>query len=147
MPVNYCHNCGKKAPSVSCKFCPECGTNLASLSSSPPKPEEKLKKLKTFAPKILAFNNKGKQYEEIDADDGESVEQFTTELTGLEFETDINSSPPIKETLKQIMASPCPTSQAYPTEPQKFEYDEKTFRAEFLKEAGTTRDSKDINGD
>jgi len=146
MPANYCHNCGKKALSISSKFCSECGTNLASLSSSPP-PLKKLpsyKSNKTFVPKISAINKDGDKYESIDPDDGHSVDEFSVEMDELQFEMDERQSN--KETLKQMLASPCPP-QSYPTEPQEIPYDEKTFRAEFMKEAGTTKISKEINGD
>lgn len=49
MVQQYCHNCGKKMPQASLKFCPHCGTNLASLASTPPKEEpQKPSRASTF---------------------------------------------------------------------------------------------------
>ena len=38
--LKFCHQCGKPTHQAGGKFCPHCGTNLTSLASTPPPPEE-----------------------------------------------------------------------------------------------------------
>lgn len=127
----FCHHCGKKYI-VGAKFCPECGTNLLSLSSTP----ATAAKAPTFAPFVV----------QSDEDGEESIDRMAhANIRQTELHVEIVKDKPQTETIGAAMMAGASVN------PQNIEtikrvvapIDEKEFLKAFRKEAGTHRDEQD----
>jgi hypothetical protein len=129
----FCHNCGKSVQ-VGSKFCPECGTNLLSLSSVPAPPAPTRPAAQTFTP----FEAKGD-----DDDDSyiDRMEHLNIRQSALQVEIikDKPQQETVGATVIQGMSSP-PSSNEQFTRNQPYQnIDPSVFIADFKKEAGTLR--------
>jgi hypothetical protein len=127
----FCHHCGKKYV-VGAKFCPECGTNLLSLSSTPT-PTTAPKQTAQFSPFTV----------QSDDEDGDSyIDRLAhANIRQTELHVEVIKSRPLGETIGQAMAAgatinPSNVETIKRVAPQ---IDEQTFLKEFRKEAGTIR--------
>lgn len=131
----FCHNCGKQL-TAGAKFCSSCGTSLSSLSATP---ANSTPPAATFTPILANEDDDGDGYI-----DGIShlARIKNIRLAGLDVE--IIKDRPIGETIGAMCAQaemnggPLLTSLG-PREKPYEKIDQKTFLAEFQKEAGPRR--------
>lgn len=83
----FCHSCGKETQLVA-KFCPYCGTNLSSLTSTPPQDESEFKRPArpkgTFKP--FAIERPNSIDEDDDYDPYENAEGIEVNISKLEVD-------------------------------------------------------------
>lgn len=129
--VSFCHNCGKKIPAIDAKFCPSCGTSLASLSS---KPNIQVPNQKDNIPTFTPFIADG----EDDDEDSYIDKIVKLDIKINELQVDIIKDRPIGESLGTMFANPSKLTQIE-ERPKPTLQNTETFLKEFAKEAGTTR--------
>ena len=144
IPDKYCHNCGKKT-TVASKFCPACGTSLASIDEKPPvevaQPVNTRLQTKPTKPRVNQFMPTlvvDDDDEGIAADRVESINDLGISLAGLEL--DIRLDNPMKESVGNLMSQGAKMPQGY-TESARSSgpSDAATVLAQIQMEAGTLR--------
>lgn len=122
----YCHHCGFKL-NITSRFCSQCGTSLASLSSKPePPPPEKIVSNASFKPFSPETN-------EDDYNKYDHVDHLDINIKGLEIE--YTKSDFVSEKLghiAQTMDSPATERRAFPHNNLSTE----KFLREYSQEAG-----------
>lgn len=129
MQSKYCHHCGGQMPSIGAKFCPFCGTSLASLNAAPPPPPQKQTQNSLPPP----------SWANSDPDDPEAyldrMEHLNVRINKLEIEV---SSPP--QVVSEKLGSFAGTAVIDKSEFRQGPYSNLTpeqIKEQFAKEAGS----------
>lgn len=104
LPKKYCHNCGKQSP-LGAKFCPSCGTSLASIDERPPgqpEPETVPNRVRprvqsTFRPRVVGEEDDDDDTGPLRADKVGSLSELGIALSSLDCE--LRLDPVFKETV------------------------------------------------
>lgn len=142
LPNKYCHNCGKLTPPVA-KFCPACGTSLASIDERPPAapPVQPVpnrirpKAQATFTP--MAVGEDDDDDESIRADRAGSLSDLGISISSLDVALQVDR--PSRETVGSLVQQG-QGMQGYQEPPRVVAgIDQQAIMQQLQQEAGTLR--------